>query len=182
MSRSTRLLAYSLTGKPANILDCIITYHQVALTDTGVVVDYGEDTVAAFLHVCVGADTAEEWGQAESGPGFAARFPGTNRHEIDILQLVVELYVTELIRGNDNAMLISAAKQHCCNAVFRSERLGCRSRAVGAIPNFEVWLSRKSGNVTFRLTQVLTGHGCFGEYLCRIGCEATQKCHQEGGC
>jgi len=32
------------------------------------------------------------------------------------------------------------------------------------------------------LTQVLTGHGCFGEYLCRIKRERTAQCHhcQEG--
>ncbi|XP_039761445.1 uncharacterized protein LOC120634735 [Pararge aegeria] len=56
-----------------------------------------------------------------------------------------------------------------------------RQRAVGAIlPNFEAWLARSRGNVTFRLTQVLTGHGCFGEYLCRIGREATPRCHHCG--
>ncbi|KAJ0170645.1 hypothetical protein K1T71_014016 [Dendrolimus kikuchii] len=27
------------------------------------------------------------------------------------------------------------------------------------------------------LTQVLTGHGCFGRYLCRLGREATPGCH-----
>ncbi|XP_025264637.1 uncharacterized protein LOC112638003 [Camponotus floridanus] len=27
------------------------------------------------------------------------------------------------------------------------------------------------------MTQVLTGHGCFGEYLCRIGKERTERCH-----
>ncbi|CAH2242651.1 jg8471 [Pararge aegeria aegeria] len=62
------------------------------------------------------------------------------------------------------------------------EEKNVRQRAVGAIlPNLEAWLSRKSGSVTFRLTQVLTGHGCFGEYLCRIGREATPKCHHCGG-
>ncbi|XP_026317316.1 uncharacterized protein LOC113228265 [Hyposmocoma kahamanoa] len=37
-------------------------------------------------------------------------------------------------------------------------------RAVGAIlPNLEVWLSQRKCVTTFRLTQILTGHGCFGE-------------------
>ena len=31
--------------------------------------------------------------------------------------------------------------------------------------------------LAFRVTQVLTGHGCFGEYLKRIGAEATAGCH-----
>ncbi|XP_045777902.1 uncharacterized protein LOC123875881 [Maniola jurtina] len=56
-----------------------------------------------------------------------------------------------------------------------------RQRVVGAIlPNFEAWLGRKHGSLTFRLTQVLTGHGCFGEYLCRIGREVTPRCHHCG--
>ncbi|XP_045540819.1 uncharacterized protein LOC123722592, partial [Papilio machaon] len=33
------------------------------------------------------------------------------------------------------------------------------------------------GSLTFRLTQVLSGHGCFGRYLCRIGREETMRCH-----
>lgn len=32
-------------------------------------------------------------------------------------------------------------------------------------------------HVTFRLTQVFTGHGCFGVYLHRIGREPTMQCH-----
>lgn len=39
-------------------------------------VDDGEDAVAAFLHVGVGADATEERGQAETSPSFAAGFPG----------------------------------------------------------------------------------------------------------
>ncbi|XP_018358552.1 PREDICTED: uncharacterized protein LOC108758224 [Trachymyrmex cornetzi] len=37
------------------------------------------------------------------------------------------------------------------------------------------WMDARMG-LSFRATQVLTGHGCFGRYLCRIGREATQKC------
>lgn len=56
-----------------------------------------------------------------------------------------------------------------------------RQRVVEAIvPSFKAWLSRK-WHVTYRLTQVLTGHGCFGEYLNRIGREATAQCHHCAG-
>ncbi|XP_029176750.1 uncharacterized protein LOC114944857 [Nylanderia fulva] len=49
---------------------------------------------------------------------------------------------------------------------------------VGAIrPCLEQWLGRAGGGVTYRMTQVLTGHGCFGEYLCRIKKERTTRCH-----
>ncbi|KAJ0177492.1 hypothetical protein K1T71_007501 [Dendrolimus kikuchii] len=39
------------------------------------------------------------------------------------------------------------------------------------------WLQRRYGTLTFRLTQVLSGHGCFGRYLCRIRREQTSGCH-----
>ncbi|XP_025152748.1 uncharacterized protein LOC105184948 [Harpegnathos saltator] len=39
------------------------------------------------------------------------------------------------------------------------------------------WMDTGFGTLTFRMTQVLTGHGCFGEYLCRIGKEGTAHCH-----
>ncbi|KAJ0177975.1 hypothetical protein K1T71_006848 [Dendrolimus kikuchii] len=45
------------------------------------------------------------------------------------------------------------------------------------IPVLQLWVRRKHGTLTFRLTQVLSGHGCFGKYLCRIGREATSECH-----
>ncbi|XP_072940634.1 uncharacterized protein [Epargyreus clarus] len=55
-----------------------------------------------------------------------------------------------------------------------------RQRAVSAIlPSFRAWLHRKT-RVTYRLTQVLTGHRCFGEYPHRIGREASAQCHHFG--
>ncbi|KAJ0175991.1 hypothetical protein K1T71_008165 [Dendrolimus kikuchii] len=44
-------------------------------------------------------------------------------------------------------------------------------------PVLQEWIGRRHGTLTFRLTQVLTGHGCFGRYLCRLGREATSGCH-----
>lgn len=39
-------------------------------------------------------------------------------------------------------------------------------------------MDRCHGTLTFRLTQVLTGHGCFGKYLCQVaGREPTTDCH-----
>ncbi|XP_050550464.1 uncharacterized protein LOC126910806 [Spodoptera frugiperda] len=49
-------------------------------------------------------------------------------------------------------------------------------------PVMEAWIGRGHGVLTFRLTQVLSGHGCFGKYLCRIGREQTSVCHHcDGG-
>lgn len=50
-----------------------------ALTDAGVVVDDGEDAVAALLHVRVGADAAEQGRHPESGPRLAARLSEMKR-------------------------------------------------------------------------------------------------------
>ncbi|XP_020295620.1 uncharacterized protein LOC109860752, partial [Pseudomyrmex gracilis] len=47
-------------------------------------------------------------------------------------------------------------------------------------PHLKVWLENGVGHLTYRVTQVLTGHGCFGEYLSRIGKEPTTQCHQCG--
>lgn len=60
------------------------------------------------------------------------------------------------------------------------ERRSIRQRVIEAIlPCFQAWLDRK-GRITFRMTQILTGHGCFGVYLNRIGREPTPHCHHCG--
>lgn len=37
------------------------------------------------------------------------------------------------------------------------------------IPKVDPWHSRKHGEVNFRITQALSGHGCFAQYLHRFG-------------
>lgn len=55
-----------------------------------------------------------------------------------------------------------------------------RQQVIEAVsPNLEGWL-RCQGRVTFHLTQVLTGHGCFGAYLHRIGRQETAQCNHCG--
>lgn len=44
------------------------------------------------------------------------------------------------------------------------------------IPNLERWVHRKHGEVHFYLTQVLSGHGCFREYLHRVGHASSPNC------
>lgn len=55
-------------------------------------------------------------------------------------------------------------------------------RTVEAIrPVLEDWVDRTYGTLTFRLVQVLSDHGCFGKYLCRIAQrEPTTECHHCG--
>lgn len=51
-------------------------------------------------------------------------------------------------------------------------------RVLEAIqPVLEYWLNRAWGGTTYRMTQILSGHGCFGAFLCRIGREDSRRCH-----
>lgn len=67
---------------------------------------------------------------------------------------------------------------------FRLERSGAGRRTIEAVcPILKEWLDRQHGVLTFRLTQILTGHGCFGGYLRRIaGREPMAQCHHCDGC
>lgn len=48
-------------------------------------------------------------------------------------------------------------------------------------PVLKKYVERRRGGLFFRLMQVLSGHGCFREYLYRIvGREATTRCHECG--
>ncbi|CAK9799117.1 Putative 115 kDa protein in type-1 retrotransposable element R1DM [Anthophora plagiata] len=61
------------------------------------------------------------------------------------------------------------------------EPANARQRAVGAVlPSLGKWMGGVRGGLTYRVAQVLTGHGCFGEYLHRIGKEETAQCHHCG--
>jgi len=54
-------------------------------------------------------------------------------------------------------------------------------RIVEAIrPVLPEWVDDRHDAVTYRLVQVLSGHGCFGTYLHRIKRQATAACHHCG--
>lgn len=65
-------------------------------------------------------------------------------------------------------------------------RIGSAPRNAGRrvsealLPVLKSWIGRSWGVPTYRMTQVLAGHGCFGEYLCRVGKEPTAQCHHCG--
>lgn len=44
------------------------------------------------------------------------------------------------------------------------------------IANIKPWMSRKFGDCDFHLTQMLTGHGCFGKYLERFKRRQSPEC------
>lgn len=45
-------------------------------------------------------------------------------------------------------------------------------------PLLQHWVRRRWGQLSYRLVQILSGHGCFGSYLHRVvGCEEAPTCH-----
>lgn len=48
------------------------------------------------------------------------------------------------------------------------------------ISRIDAWISRKFGQVTYHMTQVLSGHGCFGSYLHRFHLAESDACAQGG--
>ncbi|CAB3245574.1 unnamed protein product [Arctia plantaginis] len=65
------------------------------------------------------------------------------------------------------------------------ERLGQPSAGHAVIaavrPVMEDWLERRHRTLSYRLTQVITGKGCFGDHLCLIRKEPTPECHHCDG-
>lgn len=57
------------------------------------------------------------------------------------------------------------------------------ARVLDAVlPNLEDWLDRGHGWMNFHLTQIITGHGCFASYLCRIQKRPVDVCeHCDAG-
>ncbi|XP_045493395.1 uncharacterized protein LOC123692668 [Colias croceus] len=78
---------------------------------------------------------------------------------------------------------LDAWKQEARDAVFREWSRELNSSCVGAwtlsaiSPVLREWVERGWGALSYRLVQVLSGHGCFGSYLHRIGRESAPSCH-----
>ncbi|XP_071554589.1 uncharacterized protein [Temnothorax nylanderi] len=77
----------------------------------------------------------------------------------------------QLIRVQEKTVLIRKWQDYLANCEFGQ-------RTVDAIrPCLAEWLDSRRYGVSYHAVQVLTGHGCFGVYLHRIGKEATTECH-----
>ncbi|CAG4935877.1 unnamed protein product [Colias eurytheme] len=74
-------------------------------------------------------------------------------------------------------------KREARDAVFVNWSREINSSCVGAwtlsaiSPVLREWVERRWGPLSYRLVQVLSGHGCFGSYLHRIGREPAPTCH-----
>jgi len=81
----------------------------------------------------------------------------------------------KLMRVRARQRLVAAWSNWVCRPSAAGKRI------VEAVqPRLVSWLERGWGGFTYRATQVFTGHGCFGDYLCRIGRERTTRCHHCG--
>lgn len=74
------------------------------------------------------------------------------------------------------------SRQHLLEAWSRQlEEPRYGQRTVAAFrPILHDWVERRQGVLSFHMTQVLSGHGCFGSYLFRVGRERSRECHQCG--
>ncbi|KAJ0169221.1 hypothetical protein K1T71_015281 [Dendrolimus kikuchii] len=80
----------------------------------------------------------------------------------------------EAIRKRETASMIAVWSQELDNPAAYG------GYTVDAIrPQLTEWVNRTSGTLTFRTTQILTGHGCFDKYLYRtVGCLPSPDCRQ----
>ena len=104
--------------------------------------------------------------------------------EATALQRVYEWRVEAQSRGESLLPRQVEARREELRRAFRAVWRGRLSHprsghaAIAAVrPLFEEWLDRRHGVLTYRMTQVLTGHGSFGRYLCLMGKEETPGCH-----
>ena len=90
----------------------------------------------------------------------------------------------ERSQGSPAEELLRAQAQARAKEKWKQELLHGRAsekRAVATIiHSWDDWTEMGPSLLTYRITQVITGHGCFGEYLRKIGAEETPVCHHCG--
>ncbi|XP_070159469.1 uncharacterized protein [Polyergus mexicanus] len=93
--------------------------------------------------------------------------------ELGGLGVVLTPKVKAAVRLQARRRALKRWDEHLSNPQDTSGR-----RVVEAIrPHLIKWVTRAGGEMSYRATQVFTGHGCFGSYLCRIGKEDGARCH-----
>jgi len=75
------------------------------------------------------------------------------------------------IRIRENSRLRDKWKEH----LLRPGLAGART-IMAVQPHLDSWLDRRHGSLSFRMTQILTGHGCFSSFLYRIRRCPTMAC------
>ncbi|KAM8702014.1 hypothetical protein ACLKA7_000215 [Drosophila subpalustris] len=91
---------------------------------------------------------------------------------------------SKIFREKKSVMLpseVRAVKEAARNRCFSMWQAKWDSSANGRgthklFPKIEPWVNRKHGELNFHLTQLLSGHGCFRQYLNRFGREDDPMC------
>lgn len=89
--------------------------------------------------------------------------------------------IWELKLRHSEPSAVEAAKDE--TLTLWQERWNCATNGrwtAKIIPNIEMWFQRKCGEVNYYLTQLLSGHGYFKKYLCRMGKTENPFCLYEG--
>ncbi|XP_017885294.1 uncharacterized protein LOC108628104 [Ceratina calcarata] len=108
---------------------------------------------------------------------------------IDVLIKVFDKYcgLTRALRSSDSVDLEKEKarlkkERHLGTLLTWQDKLrspGIRNQKVikAILPRFDRWVTRPHGSISYRMTQLISGHGCFGDYLFRIKKEPSPKCH-----
>ncbi|KAG5325080.1 PO11 protein, partial [Pseudoatta argentina] len=92
-------------------------------------------------------------------------------------RMMVTPMTVDRLRGNARRRVFEEWR-----ATLENDSPTTGARTVEAIlPCLEQCIGRGWGGLSFRATQVLTGHGCFWVYLCRFGKKLTASCHHCDG-
>jgi len=85
-----------------------------------------------------------------------------------------DIYTAELLEDVKRSERIITQRQWVL-FISRPDAAGTRLRDA-LLPCLNDWMTRTWGNLSFHITQLLTGHGCFGVYLKRIGKTESALC------
>lgn len=92
----------------------------------------------------------------------------------DAIQVISDMPPIELMAIERQEIFANVRREDAKNKLLRVWQTQWDSAKNGRwthrlIPKLEPWYKRKFGEVNYRLTQALSGHGCFPHYLHRIG-------------
>ncbi|XP_015378372.1 PREDICTED: uncharacterized protein LOC107172594 [Diuraphis noxia] len=79
-----------------------------------------------------------------------------------------------VVAGTIPAHLVARERQEKYRQKWDESEKGRWTRRL--IKDIDIWTNRGFGNVDFHLTQMLTGHGCFGYYLNKYKIRASSEC------
>lgn len=112
--------------------------------------------------------------------GSAYRTTSTEALQVVTSSLPIDLLIQETILLHDK--IIERTRKDIRSDMVaiwqeRWDRLTERAAWTKTlIPNIVRWIQRKHGEIDFHLTQFLTSHGCFVNYLARIGKKENSLC------